>query len=102
MKWLSIYLVLISAVAPLAGAQDAHPYKFQPPPPPPLDGANDYDELDDDGFENGDDGFRPPPPPPLPPGTQVGAPPAPPPPPAPATDFRNSGSYISQPGKFRF
>lgn len=81
-------------------AQEADAYKFQPPPPPPLDGGIDYDELDDDGFENGDDGFRPPPPP-LPPGTQVGGPPPPPPP--PPQDIRNqNAAYVSQPGKFRF
>ena len=104
-KMLFIYLI-ISAV-PAWGqtnktrlpAQEANAYKFQPPPPPPLDGLNDYDELDDDGFENGDEGFRPPPPP-LPPGAQGGAPTPPPPP--PPTDLRNSNSDISQPGKFRF
>lgn len=95
-------LTVVYLSASSAWAQEADAYKFAPPPPPALE---DYDEIEDDGFENGDDTFRPPPPPM--PGQQVGgpapgfgAPGTPPPPPPP--DFRNSGSYISQPGKFRF
>lgn len=100
MRFYALLTLFYLVPGPLS-AQEADAYKFAPPPPPALE---DYDELDDDGFENGEDSFRPPPPPI--PGQQVGGPTpgfggsAPPPPPPP--DFRNTGSYISQPGKFRF
>lgn len=48
---------------------------FQPPKPPPLDPATDFEEMEEDMMEMGDEGFRPPPPPP-PPG--AGLPVAPP------------------------
>lgn len=94
---LALAILLLTAPAfaqKRATAQEGDAYKFAPPPPPPLD---DYEEMDDDGFDT-DEAFRPPPPPP--PGGAPAQNAAPPPP--PANDFRNSESYVSAPGKFRF
>lgn len=62
---------------------------FQPPRPPPLDPATDFEDMEEDMMEMGDEGFRPPPPP------QTGTP-APPPP----QDFRPpaNGSSFGGPG----
>jgi hypothetical protein len=48
-----------------AHAQEAPP-AFQPPRPPPIEPGADFDDMEDDLMEMGDDGFRPPPPPPPP------------------------------------
>ncbi len=37
---------------------------FVPPRPPPLDPATDFEDMEEDMMEMGDEGFRPPPPPP--------------------------------------
>jgi hypothetical protein len=57
-----------SAVAQDTGSGDSH---FQPPPPPSFNPATDFDDMDEDMMEMGDDGnFRAPPPPiPQPGGT---------------------------------
>lgn len=61
---------LFLALSPLhAPAQDSGSgdIRFQPPMPPPLNPATDFDDMDEDMMEIGDDGnFRPPPPPPIP------------------------------------
>lgn len=55
------YLLPISVVFSVwaANAQE-----FIPPRPPPLDPATDFEDMEEDMMEMGDEGFRPPPPPP--------------------------------------
>lgn len=65
MKPARTILILISM---LTFAMTAKAQEFVPPKPPPLDPTTDFEEMDDDLIEMGDEGFRPPPPPPPPPG----------------------------------
>jgi hypothetical protein len=54
--------LILTVLAPLgfqAVAQD-----FQPPRPPPMDPNADFDDMDQELMEMGDEGFNPPPPPP--------------------------------------
>jgi hypothetical protein len=53
---LSIVILLAGLTAGrLARAQD-----FQPPRPPPLDPATDFEDMEEDMMEMGDEGYRPP------------------------------------------
>ena len=56
------YLILLSVLFSVwvASAQE-----FIPPRPPPLDPATDFEDMEEDMMEMGDEGFRPPPPPPM-------------------------------------
>lgn len=62
-------IFLLSAAK--AFAEDP-PAAFRPPQPPSIDPAADFDDMEDDLMEMGDDGFRPPPPPPPPGGASSG------------------------------
>ncbi len=76
-RTLLLILILLSA-APLF-AQDTG----RPPGPPPIDNAADFDDMEEDLMEMGDEGFRPPPPPPPGGSSSPGGPgtmPGPPPP----------------------
>jgi hypothetical protein len=53
--------LLLSAVFSLRAASAQ---EFIPPRPPPLDPATDFEDMEEDMMEMGDEGFRPPPPPP--------------------------------------
>lgn len=62
-----VCLIMICLSAHFALAQDSgSDFRFQPPRPPPLDPATDFDDMDEDMMEMGDEGARPPPPPPIP------------------------------------
>lgn len=57
-----LFLIILAAFSVHAArAQD-----FVPPRPPPLDPATDFEDMEEDMMEMGDEGFRPPPPPPPP------------------------------------
>lgn len=66
---LRLALVLSAMVLP-AAAQE-----FQPPRPPPMEPNVDFDDMDEELIEMGDEGFRPPPPPPPPGQSGAGGPP---------------------------
>jgi hypothetical protein len=59
MKWRLLFLIPFVFSLRTASAQD-----FIPPRPPPLDPATDFEDMEEDMMEMGDEGFRPPPPPP--------------------------------------
>lgn len=67
---LILSMALATVTAFPAQAQD-----FQPPRPPPLDPNADFDDMDEELMEMGDEGFRPPPPPPPAGQSGVGGPP---------------------------
>lgn len=62
-----ICFILINFVSLAKAQETGSDFRFQPPRPPPLDPATDFDDMDEDTMEMGDDGMRPPPPPPTPP-----------------------------------
>jgi len=65
-------LIFLSLFLPAVAAQE-----FVPPAPPPLDPATDFEDMEEDMMEMGDEGFRPPPPPPPPPPQNTQGPPPP-------------------------
>ena len=69
----SILVMLLGCA--VTQARLAHAQDFQPPRPPPLDPATDFEDMEEDMMEMGDEGYRPPQPPPPP----VNLPPTPPP-----------------------
>lgn len=76
MKWRCLFLSLSLFLGPAAKAQD-----FVPPRPPPVDPTSDFEEMEEDMLEMGDEGFRPPPAPGTPPPNST----------APPIDIRPSG-----------
>lgn len=67
-------ILILVAGAPLRSQET----NFQPPRPPPIDPGADFDDMEEDLMEMGDEGFRPPPPPPPPAGSAGGSPGSPP------------------------
>lgn len=53
---LSILILLTG----MTSARLAHAQDFQPPRPPPLDPATDFEDMEEDMIEMGDEGYRPP------------------------------------------
>lgn len=95
----------IFTLALLLTGLPAFAQEFMPPKPPPLDPANDFEEMEEDMMEPGDEGFRPPPPPPPQPNNMPNANnnnnlnnSSPPPPSSGGAGFGNGGSA----GKVRF
>jgi hypothetical protein len=70
MVFRSLLLILAVFSVGVARAQE-----FVPPRPPPLDPATDFEDMEEDMMEMGDEGYRPPPPPPPPGGTATMPPP---------------------------
>lgn len=68
MRFHSLILILTAISIRTAVAQE-----FVPPRPPPLDPATDFEDMEEDMMEMGDEGLRPPPPPPM--GSGTAAPP---------------------------
>lgn len=66
---------LAGVVAIFLFASSAQAQDFQPPRPPPMDPNADFDDMDEELMEMGDEGFRPPPPPPPAGQSGVGGPP---------------------------
>ena len=94
--WLFVILLPLSAIAQDGDGGDVG-FRFQPPTPPPLDTATDFEDMDEDSMETGDEGFRPPP---LPQNNSFQ-----PPPPSSMPDFRPSmprGGTSTLSGKVRF
>lgn len=95
-------------LAVLSGGLAVRAQDFQPPRPPPLDPATDFEDMEEDMMELGDEGYRPPGVPPGPGGNHgpgAGSVGAPPPPPAYDTAsgsaFGSSGAKSSKNNPFQ-
>lgn len=78
----------------------AHAQQFIPPRPPPLDPATDFEDMEEDMMEMGDEGLRPPPPPPP-----IGAGSTAPPPqirPDPGPGMKGGGGDNMKDSKLKF
>lgn len=84
--------ILILAMLFMASA--GHAQEFMPPKPPPLDPANDFEEMEEDMMEPGDEGFRPPPPPPPQPNNMPNANNSPPPSSSGGGNFGDSNAKV--------
>jgi hypothetical protein len=58
-------LLIVILLAGLTAIRVARAQDFQPPRPPPLDPATDFEDMEEDMMEMGDEGYRPPGPPPA-------------------------------------
>jgi hypothetical protein len=78
-------LSIVILLAGLSAGRIARAQDFQPPRPPPLDPATDFEDMEEDMMEMGDEDYRPPGTNPQgnnngSPNNNYGAPPPPPPP----------------------
>ncbi len=69
-------LIVLLGCCALSHSRLVHAQEFQPPRPPPLDPATDFEDMEEDMMEMGDEGYKPPAPPPN--GNNVQPPPPPP------------------------